>query len=129
MNSSESLQRGIVSTWNADSSLSPVNGPYFVRADEKVDYPYSVFDLEADRENVFGGNYETYTVQFNVYSDNKSSEEINDIAENIYNEYDYTIMTLAGGYKSGKMVRQESEIVISDKNNWQLVVIYLVNIS
>lgn len=130
MNAFESLQRSIITDWNADTNLASLNGLYFTRAKENVDYPYAVFFLETDATEgrTFSDNSRDFTVQFNVFSSKKSSSEINTVMEYIYSEFDSKEFSMPGGYKNSLFRRTTETIFKNDSGNWQGTISYFTNI-
>ena len=130
MNAFESLQRSIVTAWNADSDLSSLNGLYFTRGKENVDYPYAVFFLDSNTNGArtFSDSSRDFSIQFNVFSSKKSSSEINTVMEYIYTEFDSKEFTMAGGYKNTLLRRGTESIFKNDSNNWQGTISYFTNI-
>ncbi len=124
MNVYEDLQRAIQTEWDAATAITPEK-VYFAEAPASAAFPRAVFFLDSTDVIVISGEWLEIRVQFNLFSSNSSSEQINDFAEEVRNKFNRKTLTMAGGHTMVGALKIESETTFNnDTNHWQNTMIF-----
>ena len=115
----------------ADTNLvGSVTGLYNTKAPSNAVFPYIVFSLTSNTEDFDSSNfYEDAVIQFSIFSDAKSPEEVCDIYEYLTGDRDddtsgFDFHTLlVDNYTTLAMMRNTSNLIQVDKV-WQYTVNY-----
>lgn len=120
MNIKEDLQRAIVTAWAASPAITPET-IHFDRAPKDASLPYGIFFIDITGEEVNDGMYYLTRVQFNLFSDEVSSESINDFAEKVRNKFNRKLLTLLGGNAMiSEMILDTEGLFQNEDDHWQV---------
>lgn len=123
MNAFEDLQRGLLTSWAASPTISEVL--YFGRASKDASLPYAVFFLDSSNFYTNSGFMFEFEVEFNLFSDAVSSEEINDLVEAVRNKFNRKIVTLSGGHTMVDCMLIDTEKIIpNDDGHWEATMFF-----
>ena len=112
---------------DVDHSASLTGGLHLTEAPQDTDYPYAVFSMPSNVPNwTFSENMENCLIQFNIYSDQASSEPISDIYDDLKACFDWCTLTVVG-YHHIYMKREFGQLLRVDAV-WQYSVRYRVEL-
>ena len=128
----DNLFKGIYSKFTGSTGASSLyvaldGGLYNTQAPQDTDYPYAVFYLISDIPHwTFDGTMENSLIQFTIYDDNASVENVCSLFTKLKTLYDFTTLTMTD-YNSIYMKREFSSLEKSE-DVWQYVVQYRTEI-
>jgi len=100
-----------------------------VEAKPGTAFPYATFDLITDMPDNFasGKNFiENCLIQFNIFSDKKSAEELLTIYDALIACFDFTNITVSN-YTVSSCVR-EAAVKLKEDNIWQMNIRYRIKL-
>jgi len=122
----ESLFKGLYSKYSGDTALkAAITGLYLSEAIQTAVYPYGVYHLISDVPSwTFDSDMEGYIIQFNLYSENSSSTEVNTAFTALTNLFDDSSLTVTG-YTHILMARELS-LLTRESDVWNYMVQYRI---
>ena len=124
------LFQAIYNKWDADAALkAAMPGLYNTAAPQDTDMPYGVFLLlSQDPDDTFNTDQEVSTIQFSIFDDNSSPENVCDIYELLKACFDDCVLA-AAGYTSVEMTRLPGASLFRDPEMaWHYLVEYRVTL-
>lgn len=125
----KAIADAIMTKYNAATTLKAANtgGLWLEEVPQKTAFPYTTFHFISGRpEYTFTENMESFTIQFNIWSDSKSSATVLDIFDKLIAVFDWCSLTITG-YTSIYMERISNNLMKNEDNTvWQQTVIYNV---
>ena len=121
------LLTGIYSKYSSDTALKAAiaGGLYFTEAIQTATYPYGVYHLISDVPSwTFDSDMEGYIIQFNLYSENSSSTEVNTAFTALTALYDDCSLSVTG-YTPILMWRELS-LLTRESDIWNYMVQYRI---
>lgn len=121
------LFEAIYDKFDLDAALkAAVTDLYNSNAPQDTDFPYIVFFLITDDPQwTFNTEMEDTEIQFNIYDENPSVENVGDIFELLKNCFDDAVLTITG-YTNIIMQRKIASLDKTPEDAWQYVVTYRV---
>ncbi len=117
----------IMTKYNASTVLKAANtgGLYRERVPQKVRFPFMVMHhLDGRPKDTFSAYIENYTIQFNIYDNNTSDDNVDAIFSALSTAFDYCALTITG-YTHVVMRRVFSNSFYDEEaKTWQYVVQY-----
>jgi len=104
--------KGIIDKFDGNAALkAAVTGLYLNDAPQEITFPYIVYFLiSTTPQDTFNTYSEDITIQFSIFSNTRSTEEVNNIFELLKTCYDYATLAVTG-YSHIEMRRQESNLL------------------
>jgi len=120
------LFTGIYSKYNGSTALkAAITGLYLSEAIQTAVYPYGVYHLISDVPSwTFDSDMEGYIIQFNLYSENSSSTEVNTAFTALTNLFDDSEITV-DGYTHIFMWREMS-LLTRESDVWNYMLQYRI---
>ena len=111
----------------ADLYANLTGGLHNTQAPQDTDYPYAVFYLISGIPHwTFDNTMENVIIQFTIYDDNSSVENVSDLYGYLTDLYDWTVLDI-DNYHSIYMKRETSSLMKSS-DIWQQTVDYRIEI-
>ena len=123
------LFEGIWSKFDKDTTglKAAIDGMYFTEAPQGQTYPYGVYHLISNVPSwTFDADMENYLIQFNLYSEKKSSTDINAAFTALTGLYDWCTLDI-DGYSHIYMKREISNLT-RESDIWNYFVQYRLEV-
>lgn len=108
-----------------------INGMYLTEAPQGQTYPYGVYNLISDVPSwIFGtteNTMENCLIQFNLYSENSSSTEVNTAFTALTDLYDWCDDLNTSGY-SNIYMKREMSLLTRESDIWNYMITYRLEI-
>lgn len=125
VNATEDVQKAIYNKWTSDEWLNTnTTGLFFDEVPDDKKYPYCVFYLDSSFDHTATSKSQNYKLQFNAFSDNKSSKPINDIVAAMKRVYEAQRLILDYHVNSLAPLLSTESIHKNDLHNWQGILIF-----
>jgi len=122
--------KAIMDKFAAGQVAASVSALYNTEAKPSAVFPYIVFSVDNNQDWTFTEQFEDFAVQFDIYSDTPSVEEVSDIFDLLTSCYDFVDLTITG-YQPISMQRENSRLIkwdVEGKLVWNWSVTYKVKI-
>lgn len=101
-------------------------GLYLYQAPQERAMPYAVYQLISNvPEYTFTSIHEEILIQFNLFSDSTTDEQVSDMYSDLKALYDDCDLTITG-YRHVRMVRDLAILTKEDEETWKYTVQYRV---
>ncbi|MBA7553524.1 hypothetical protein ES705_46116 [subsurface metagenome] len=124
------LFESIWSKYDKDTNglKTAIDGMYFTEAPQGQTYPYGVYHLISNVPSwTFDADMENYIIQFNLYSENSSSTEVNTAFTALTTLYDWCDDLNTSGYSNIYMKRELSNLT-RESDIWNYFVQYRIEV-
>lgn len=128
----QALFTSIYSKYNGDTTglKAAINGMHLTEAPQGQTYPYGVYHLISDVPSwIFGtdeNTMENYIIQFNLYSENSSSTEVNTAFSALTALYDWCDLSTSG--YSNIYMKREMSLLTRESDIWNYMISYRAEI-
>lgn len=126
--------KAIIDRFNAGQIAAVATKLYNTEAERTAVFPYVVFTVDNIQDLTFSERFEDFTIQFDIYSDKPSVEEVCDLFELLTDAdlggFDFVDLDITG-FTSISLRRENSHLAkwdIEGKLVWDWYVIYRVKI-
>lgn len=119
----EDLQVAVVAAWAAGAGLAGAT-LHYSKAPKGTRYPYGVFMLDLDDDQVFGGSASNARLQFNVFSDTATSSEASGLLGAIRAAFERTALGLSEHHLAVTPRVATETVFVNDSDHWQGTIIF-----
>ncbi len=122
------LFESIWNKYNGSTGLkATIDGMYFTEAPQGQAFPYGVYHLISNVPSwTFDADMENYIIQFNLFDDDSSSEDVNTAFKALTKEYDWCDLDTSG-YSNIYMKREISSLT-KESDIWNYFVQYRIEV-
>ena len=122
------LFKSIWNKYNGSTGLTAtINGMFFTEAPQGQTYPYGVYHLISNVPSwTFDADMENYIIQFNLFDDDSSSEDINTAFTALTGLYDWCDLDTSG-YSNIYMKRELSNLT-KESDIWNYFIQYRIEV-